>query len=216
VPSRRALAAVVAVAVGILAAGCGSSSGSGSGSTTAAGAATTAAGASTTAPPTTAAPAATTVDTAPPPQGPNAVLDGSPIGDIQCEAQEEVALHIHAGLAIVLDGKRVTIPANVGINVDQQCLYWLHTHVDKGVIHVESPTTQEQFTLGQFFQVWGFPLSQAQVLDFHGALRAWVNGKPFSGDPATIPLRDLETIVISNDDLTGHLPAVDFAEIEPA
>jgi hypothetical protein len=208
VPNARA-ALLAGLAAGVLAA-CGSSSASG---TTATGATAAAPATSTTA---ATAATSTAVDTAPPPQGPNAVLDGSPIGDIQCEAQEEAALHIHAGLAIVLDGQRVTIPANIGINVDQQCLYWLHTHVDKGVIHVESPTTQEQFTLGQFAQVWGYPLSRTQVLDFKGTLHAWVNGTPFTGDPATIPLRDLETIVISDDDLTGHLPAVDFAEIEPA
>jgi hypothetical protein len=164
---------------------------------------------------TAAAPAATTtVDTEPAPQGPTAVTDGSPIGDIRCETAEGVALHIHSGLAIVLDGQRIHIPADIGINIDEQCLYWLHTHVDRGVIHIESPTTQEQFTLGQFFRVWGYPLSSTEILGFHGQLRTWVDGKPYSGDPATIPLRDLETIVISNDDLTGNLPTVDFAEIQ--
>jgi hypothetical protein len=209
VPTARVLLAALAAATVVAA--CGASS-----SGTTASTATAPEPAASTAAPPTSAPASTAIDTAPPPQGPTAVLDGAPIGEIQCEGTEQVALHIHAGLAIVLDGQRVTIPADIGINIDQQCLYWLHTHVDKGVIHVEAPSTQQQFTLGQFFAVWGYPLSRTEILDFHGALHAWVNGQPFTGDPATIPLRDLETIVISNDDLGGNLPSVDFAEIEPA
>ena len=43
------------------------------------------------------------------------------------------------------------------------CFYWLHTHAEDGIIHVESPSTTETFTLGQFFAEWGIPLSSTQV-----------------------------------------------------
>jgi hypothetical protein len=32
-------------------------------------------------------------------------------------------------------------------------LYWLHTHDDSGIIHIESPVNRD-YTLGQFFDVW--------------------------------------------------------------
>ena len=64
------------------------------------------------------------------------------------------------------------VPAGVGIPGPQQvmdgfveggrCLYWLHTHDSTGVVHIESPV-QRGYTLGQFFDVWGRPLSATQV-----------------------------------------------------
>ena len=43
------------------------------------------------------------------------------------------------------------------------CFYWLHVHADDGIIHIESPSTTQTFTLGQFFAEWGGPLSTTQV-----------------------------------------------------
>ncbi len=34
------------------------------------------------------------------------------------------------------------------------CFYWLHTHTEDGIIHIESPV-QRTFTLGHFFAIWG-------------------------------------------------------------
>jgi hypothetical protein len=146
-------------------------------------------------------------------QGPTAP-SGQPVNDISCASEESFATHIHPGLAIVLDGQRVTIPTDIGILQDKQCLYWLHTHDGKGVIHIESPSATRVFTLGDFFTVWGYPIGLNKLLNVTGPISAWVNGKPFSADPATIPLRDHETIVLSNTRLaTDALPTVDFAEV---
>jgi hypothetical protein len=40
--------------------------------------------------------------------------------------------------------------------------YYLHTHDDTGVIHIESPTSTE-YTLGQFFAEWNQTLSSTQI-----------------------------------------------------
>jgi hypothetical protein len=64
---------------------------------------------------------------------------------------------------------------------------WLHTHASDGIIHVEAPR-QQTFTLGQFFAVWGVPLSKSQLGTRHGTVTAFYNGKPWTGDPAGIPL----------------------------
>jgi hypothetical protein len=43
-------------------------------------------------------------------------------------------------------------------------MYWIHTHDSTGWIHVEAPR-KIRATLGQFFDVWGQPLSREKVLD---------------------------------------------------
>ena len=69
----------------------------------------------------------------------------------------------------------------------QQCYYWLHTHTGDGVIHVESPSVRV-YTLGNFFDEWRQPLSRNQVAGAQGKVTAFVNGKPWTKDPRTIPL----------------------------
>jgi hypothetical protein len=67
----------------------------------------------------------------------------------------------------------------------------LHTHTPDGIIHVESPTMRS-YTLGQFFAVWGQPLSLTNVAGAkprpgeHTTI--WVDGNLYSGDPQKIEL----------------------------
>lgn len=56
-----------------------------------------------------------------------------------------------------------------------------------GIIHMEAPA-KVSFTLGQFFDMWGQPLSVTQVGPATGALTAFVNGTTWTGDPRAIPL----------------------------
>ncbi len=113
------------------------------------------------------------------------------IAGVPCESNERLEYHVHAQLQIFIQAQPVEVPANIGIK--KSCLYWLHTHDTSGLIHIEAPTKRD-FTLGQFFQVWGEPLSQTSLLaktaDGSHEIRATVDGSPFSGDPATIPLVD--------------------------
>lgn len=73
-----------------------------------------------------------------------------------------LAQHIHPKLRIVIDGKEERIPANVG--VVGTCVRPLHTHDGSGEIHVESNVVRD-FTLGEFFAVWGKTFSKDQILD---------------------------------------------------
>ena len=45
---------------------------------------------------------------------------------------------------------------------DGSCFFWLHTHTEDGVVHIESPV-RRTFTLGDFFGIWQIPLSSSQV-----------------------------------------------------
>ena len=75
-----------------------------------------------------------------------------------CLGTEQLAFHDHAHLAVFVNGAQRTVPAFIGIKPDGSCLYWLHSHTPDGVIHMESPE-QRSFTLGNYFDIWGQPLS---------------------------------------------------------
>ncbi len=136
---------------------------------------------------------------------------GSPIDGIHCEA-ETVRTHLHAHLDLIHNGTAVPLPGGIGILQDQQCLYWVHTHAADGIIHIESPGA-ESFTLGQFFDIWGQPLTSTQAGPLHadlGAqLRVFVDGKPYAGDSRALALTPHELITIESGSEVP-LPAFTF------
>jgi hypothetical protein len=109
-------------------------------------------------------------------------------------------LHIHQHLDIWVDGRKVTVPAQIGIDAGGGFISDLHTHETDGIMHVESPT-QQTFTLGQFFAVWGLPLSADCIgsLCERGArqLRLWVGSKEVTTDPKRIVLAEHQEIAIA-------------------
>jgi hypothetical protein len=76
---------------------------------------------------------------------------GFTVDDIECGPMEQFGYHIHTHLDIFVDGKNYTVPALIGIT--NNCFYWLHTHDQSGIIHIESPVKKD-FNLGQFFDLW--------------------------------------------------------------
>ncbi len=122
-----------------------------------------------------------------------------PIRGISCDAQEGTRIHVHQHLLILDHGKPLSIPHNVGQRPENRCLYWVHTHTPDGIIHIEAPADRT-FTLGDFFAVWGQPLTKRVAATARAgkgtSLRVWVDDKPYKGDPATIALKSHTTIVI--------------------
>jgi hypothetical protein len=119
------------------------------------------------------------------------------VDGVECQVGEQLRYHVHAELKIYIEGQPATVPKNTGVRND--CIFWLHTHDDTGLLHIEAPEKRD-FTLRQFFAVWGQPLSSTQLLsstvDATHKITATVNGEPFTGDPASIPLAEGETIVL--------------------
>ena len=114
--------------------------------------------------------------------------------------QEEEVLE---AVKICVDqGNDVNVPPNIGI--ESGCLYWMHTHDNTGVIHIEAPTAQAHhtFTLGDFFNVWDQPLSRTQVGTLKLApdqqLAIYVDGtkQPDGTDPRTIGLHAHTLVVL--------------------
>ena len=120
-----------------------------------------------------------------------------PISGVGCDTLEQTAYHIHAHLVLRFGGELHVVPANIGIR--DTCFYWLHTHRDAGIVHVEAPGEQI-FTLGQFFDAWGEALAERQVLDRplepNEGIYVFVDGQRHEGDPRAIVLSNLLKIEI--------------------
>ena len=86
-------------------------------------------------------------------------LDALGLPKSQMEAD---AYHIHQHLDLYVNGRHLTVPALIGINLKQRYLDPLHTHDPSGIIHIESPTTTD-YTLVQFFAVWALRLSRTCI-----------------------------------------------------
>ena len=124
---------------------------------------------------------------------------------------EEIIMHIHPTIKIIIEGKSVTIPQNIGINaalykshdldaygMKNQRMSPLHTHDSSGVIHVES-TQVRTFTLGEFFDVWGVTFTDSCIMDKCNddikTVKMFVDGQP-STEFKDHTLRDEEQISV--------------------
>jgi hypothetical protein len=152
-------------------------------------------------------------ETIPVPSGPKLATlinaaTGQPVDGVQCQAGEQTVVHVHTHLTIFVNGKAQVIPYGIGIPGFQAvstssgpfvqtgtCFYWLHVHANDGIIHIESPSTTQTFTLGEFFSEWGIPLSKTQVGPATGNVTVFFTtpGKKaalYTGDPNNLPLGD--------------------------
>jgi len=140
------------------------------------------------------------VPAAAPLAGVAAAATGQPVDQISCQTSEQTLFHIHAHLAIFVNGQARQVPAAIGVPGAQAqqtpngpfiatgtCFYWLHTHAADGIIHIESPV-QRTYILGEFFDEWGQPLGPAQVGPATGRVVALYNGEVYRGNPRDIPL----------------------------
>jgi hypothetical protein len=132
---------------------------------------------------------------------PRLLANGQQIDGIACQAGEQVLFHIHAHLTIFVDGVPRQVPAGIGIappyEVEQTasgafiaggtCFMWLHTHSADGIVHTESPI-KRTYTLGDFFDIWGQPLSRQRVGPARGPVTSFFDGRVFAGNPRQIPL----------------------------
>jgi hypothetical protein len=143
---------------------------------------------------------------------------GKTVEGVQCNANEQIAYHVHTHLAVYVNGVLRPLSPGIGIvePVAQQtatgafysattCYYWLHVHAQDGVIHIESPTTRT-YTLGQFFAIWGQPLTTTQVGPAKGTVTAYVNGHRYLHPPATIPLGSRENIQLDVGTVVPPVP----------
>jgi len=154
------------------------------------------------------APADGTSRSAPPWPAPTALAEHADDAGLRNVWGERLAEHVHTHLTILDGDEQVTVPANVGHSDRERFAAQLHTHDTSGIVHVESPTRQT-FTLGQFFDEWGVPLTAWRVGGLHGELTVWVDGRRYIGDPRSIDLTNRREIVLDVTTIgeVPHLPA---------
>jgi|HubBroStandDraft_1064217.scaffolds.fasta_scaffold126235_2 hypothetical protein len=152
-------------------------------------------------------------ETVPIPSGPKLATlvntaTGATVDGVQCQTDEQTVVHVHTHLTIFVNGKAQVIPYGIGIPgfqaestpegafvVTGSCFYWLHVHALDGIIHIESPSTTTSFTLGQFFDEWGIPLSTTQVGPATGKVTVFFTAPGeksgiYKGNPRNLPLGD--------------------------
>jgi hypothetical protein len=125
-----------------------------------------------------------------------------PLGLTTLPGHEGLVRHDHAHIDIFVNGKRVPVPALIGINPGAGYLTELHTHDARGVIHIESQK-KEDFTLGQFFAEWGVFLNSNCVGAYCGDVKWYLDGKQQTGNPAGLVLEPHQQIAI----VVGKPPA---------
>lgn len=118
------------------------------------------------------------------------------------QGAETLTVHYHAHLDIIDKDAAVTVPPGIGFvitNGQATGITSLHTHDASGLVHIESQT-DVPFTLGQVFTEWGVRLTTGQVGGLvsgkGNVVRVYVNGTPFTGDPAAIVLRPHQEIAL--------------------
>lgn len=127
------------------------------------------------------------------PEGDTATgAQGQQVDGLNCLKAISPPYHHHAHLSLFVNGVQLAFPMGVGMFqpgkggsgyiYHQTCLYFLHTHDQTGILHMESKTGQP-FLLGTLFKLWGEPLSSTQVAQYTGSVSVYVNGVLDTTDP---------------------------------
>lgn len=142
------------------------------------------------------------------------VARGLPIGGLVCSRREAPRWGAH--LELFARGRVVIVPAGIGVAppvrkhgvyvFSGRCTYPARTREPTGVIEV---ARIDSVTLGDFFSVWGRPLTSRRLLGFQAPagepVRAYVNGRRWPEDVRAIPLdRHAEIVIEIESSIPPH------------
>jgi hypothetical protein len=137
---------------------------------------------------------------------------GQQVQGINCKkALDQPQFHHHVQLSLFVNGAQIALPLGTGMKnpghhpfiYHADCFYFLHTHDQTGIIHIEPPV-QKTYTLKNYFAIWGEPLSVNGFAGYTGAVAVYINGTLQPGmDPNTIQLTPFEMITL----VIGQPPA---------
>jgi hypothetical protein len=147
----------------------------------------------------------------PPPTG-RAVAARRSVGPLRCTKQRLDRFGVH--LEIFARQRVVVIPAGIGVAPPfvregayvrgGRCSYPVRTLEPTGLIEVANG---ERSSLGEFFRLWGQPLSSRRVAGFRSPrgerVLAFVDGRRWTGDPRAIPLDRHAVLVL---EVGGYVP----------
>jgi hypothetical protein len=126
--------------------------------------------------------------------------------DIGLPALGNETFHHHDLLQIFVHGDTIPVPPLVGLTSTGGAS--MHTHDTSGIMHLESDKPFN-FTLGEFFDVWGVRFSDSCIGGYCSSgpnqLRVYVNGKQITTDVTKISLTQHEDVVVTYG-TTAQLP----------
>jgi len=129
---------------------------------------------------------------------------GQSIQGINCRKELLNSFHHHVHLSLFVNGEQIALPKGTGMKnphhnnfiYHADCFYFLHTHDQTGIIHIEPPQ-DTTFTLKQYFAVWGEPLSINGFAGYTGTVSVYINGVLQPGmDPKTVTFTPFEEITL--------------------
>lgn len=113
-------------------------------------------------------------------------------------APSDTIYHVHAQIKVFVNGKPMTVPNNIGIDPATGAHSSLHSHDEKGVMHMEA-VEPYPFTVGQYFTIWGVAFTPTQIGGFRVGnglvLETYLNGKKVPNGPA-VKLKQGDRIVV--------------------
>jgi hypothetical protein len=98
-------------------------------------------------------------------------------------------------LKILADGHNVVVPQNMGLDATNQVYSPIHTHDERGVIHIEADTKDFVATLGEVFDVWGVKFDKDCLGGFCDGVKVYVNGKQVD-QYADLPLHSHDAVTV--------------------
>jgi hypothetical protein len=114
-------------------------------------------------------------------------------------------------LDVIVDGRRVTVPAGIGIDYRAHLIADLYSDNTSGIIHVTSDSQQEVDTLGQFFAEWQVALAVNHLgglpISGRDPVEVYLDGSRVAGDPASLVLGPHEEIVVAYRAGSASIPA---------
>jgi hypothetical protein len=153
-----------------------------------------------------------TAEYTPPARG-AAASSGARIGRLDCARGGDGRVGAHVEL--FAHRRVVIVPAGIGMAPPLEargayvraprCSYPLRTREPTGLLELDPQAGQ--FTLGDLFAIWGQPLSATRLAGFRAPtgtrVAAYLDGRPWPGDPRALPLRRHAVIVL---EVAGHVP----------
>jgi len=129
---------------------------------------------------------------------------GQGIDGVNCRQALDNQFHHHVHLSMFVNGEQIALPRGTGMKnpnhnnfiYHADCFYFLHTHDETGIIHIEPPDGTT-FGLKQYFDIWGEPLSTNGFAGYAGAVAVYIDGTLQPGmDPTTVTFSPFEEITL--------------------
>jgi hypothetical protein len=128
---------------------------------------------------------------------------------LQSTPGEVVRYAVH--LDVIVGGRRVAVPAGIGVDSRDHLIAALYTWDTSGIVHVTSDSDQSVFTLGQFFDEWQVALTSSHLggLRTSGAnpLAVYVDGSRVAGQPGSVVLTPHLEITVAYRPGSAPIPA---------